>query len=167
MAKLGQLMLQSGRWTINGESRQLLPAVWVERMREKKIYTESGICRDGYGYQVWLCPFDGAYQFNGAYGQYVVILPEQDMVIAILSGERNMFATGGVIAEIGRSFAKHSLVRPAAASRHSCAPTGARTADAARHARSRRRVPPAPGRRAGCTAVCIAEPVYKGGAIRT
>lgn len=109
MAKLGQLMLQSGRWTINGESRQLLPAVWVERMREKKIYTESGICRDGYGYQVWLCPFDGAYQFNGAYGQYVVILPEQDMVIAILSGERNMFATGGVIAEIGRSFAKHSL----------------------------------------------------------
>ena len=65
-----------------------MPAVWVERMREKKIYTESGICRDGYGYQVWLCRFDGAYQFNGAYGQYVVILPEQDMVIAILSGER-------------------------------------------------------------------------------
>ncbi len=109
MAKLGQLMLRGGRWEADGESRQLLPEAWVRRMREKKIYTESGVCRDGYGYQVWLCPFDGAYQFNGAFGQYVVILPEQDMVVALLSGERNMFATGGVIREIGRAFANEKL----------------------------------------------------------
>ena len=36
----------------------------------------------GYGYQIWMCKQDGAYRFIGAGGQYVIVLPKQDIVIA-------------------------------------------------------------------------------------
>src|SRR5439155_6649798 len=43
----------------------------------------------GYGYQFWRCRH-GAYRGDGAFGQFCVVLPEQDAVIAITSGVRNM-----------------------------------------------------------------------------
>ena len=35
-----------------------------------------------YGYQLWSFPAPHSYQFNGVFGQYAVVLPELDMVIA-------------------------------------------------------------------------------------
>ncbi|HSQ54372.1 MAG TPA: serine hydrolase, partial [Gemmata sp.] len=43
----------------------------------------------GYGYQFWRCR-NGAYRGDGAFGQYCIVLPEQDAVIAITSGVRDM-----------------------------------------------------------------------------
>jgi hypothetical protein len=45
----------------------------------------------GYGYQFWRCRH-GVYRGDGAFGQYCIVLPEQDAVIAITSGVRNMQA---------------------------------------------------------------------------
>ena len=45
----------------------------------------------GYGYQFWRCRH-GAYRGDGAFGQYCVVLPEQDAVIAITSGVKDMQA---------------------------------------------------------------------------
>ena len=43
----------------------------------------------GYGYQFWRCRH-GTYRGDGAFGQYCIVLPEQDAVIAITGGVKNM-----------------------------------------------------------------------------
>jgi hypothetical protein len=43
----------------------------------------------GYGFQFWRCR-NGAYRGDGAFGQYCIVLPEQDAVIAITSGVKDM-----------------------------------------------------------------------------
>jgi hypothetical protein len=45
----------------------------------------------GYGYQFWRCRH-GAYRGDGAFGQFCIILPEEDAVIAITAGVRDMQA---------------------------------------------------------------------------
>lgn len=96
MAKLGQLMLNKGKWTVNGKETQLLPESWVQEASSCQIKCEKSNGSIGYGYQMWISPIEGAYQFNGAFGQYVIICPKQDMVIAITSGARSMFADSSI-----------------------------------------------------------------------
>ena len=43
----------------------------------------------GYGYQFWRCRH-GAYRGDGAFGQFCVVMPEQDAVVAITSGTRDL-----------------------------------------------------------------------------
>jgi CubicO group peptidase (beta-lactamase class C family) len=87
MAKFGQLYLQQGMW--NG--KQVLPAAWVEEATSYKIDNSPGApqsVRDssewaqGYCYQFWRCRHN-AFRADGAYGQYIIVLPDQDAVIAI------------------------------------------------------------------------------------
>ena len=37
----------------------------------------------GYGFQIWMCKPRGAYRADGAMGQFTIVLPEQDTIIAI------------------------------------------------------------------------------------
>ncbi len=90
IAKFGQLYLQKGKW--NG--KQLVPAAWVEAATVRQTSNGSNPNSDwdqGYGYQFWRCRH-GAYRGDGAFGQYCVVLPEQDAVIAITSGLGNLQA---------------------------------------------------------------------------
>lgn len=89
MAKLGQLYLQKGKW--NG--KQILSQKWIEEATSKQIEqdpTASQAKKDssdwlqGYGYQFWRCR-NGAYRADGAYGQYILVLPEKDAVVIITS----------------------------------------------------------------------------------
>lgn len=91
MAKLGQLFLQNGRWNVDGTEQQLVPEQWVKDSTRIEIPTREGDHADGYGYQLWNFNAKGAYQFNGIFGQYVIVLPERDMVVAITSGSPNLF----------------------------------------------------------------------------
>ena len=86
MAKFGQLLLQNGRW--NGE--QLIPEWWVRDMMSQHAQNANGT---GYGYQVWMTSMPGVVRIDGAYGQHVFIIPEQDMVVAIFQN----FLTGSGI----------------------------------------------------------------------
>jgi hypothetical protein len=45
----------------------------------------------GYGYQFWRARH-GAYRGDGAFGQYCIVMPKEDAVIAITSGVRDMQA---------------------------------------------------------------------------
>ncbi|MFT4550246.1 MAG: CubicO group peptidase (beta-lactamase class C family) [Verrucomicrobiales bacterium] len=95
IAKFGQLYLQKGEW--NG--KQLLPETWVEQAISRQMSTGSNPNGDGdqgYGFQFWRCRHN-AYRGVGAFGQYCVVMPDQDMVIAITSGEKNMGAILDVI----------------------------------------------------------------------
>ena len=87
IARLGQLYLQKGVW--NG--RQLIPAAWVAEAT--KVQTSNGSSPNsdwdqGYGYQFWQSRH--GYRGDGAFGQYMIVLPEYDAVVAITSGVGNM-----------------------------------------------------------------------------
>ncbi len=95
IARFGQLYLQKGKW--NG--RQLIPSAWVEMATSKQVSNGSNPRSDwdqGYGFQFWRCR-NGAYRGDGAFGQYCIVLPEQDAVIAITSGVKDMQAVLNLI----------------------------------------------------------------------
>ncbi len=85
MAKVGQLLLQKGKW---GDIR-LLSEAWVEEMSSKQIETmDTQVYEDwkqGYCYQMWRCSREGCYRADGAFGQYILVLPPKNMVAAIWS----------------------------------------------------------------------------------
>ena len=90
IASLGQLYLQKGLW--NGE--RLISEAWVEEATS--LQTSNGSSPDsdwdqGYGYQFWQCRH-GLYRGDGAFGQYCIVMPEQDVVVAITSGTNDMQA---------------------------------------------------------------------------
>jgi CubicO group peptidase (beta-lactamase class C family) len=95
MAKFGQFLLQKGKW--NGEP--LLPAAWVEEATRFHIQQPGGDKKDrpkaqndwlqGYGYQFWRCQ-GTAFRGDGAFGQFTIVLPEQDAVIVMTSENKNM-----------------------------------------------------------------------------
>jgi len=87
MAKFGQLYLQKGMW--NGE--QVIPAEWVEEATTFKIdqapdalpgVKSSSDWMQGYCYQFWRSR-NNAFRADGAFGQYIIIMPEKDAVVAI------------------------------------------------------------------------------------
>ena len=73
--------------------KQLIPAE-LGRGRYGPMQTSNGSdpasdWDQGYGYQFWRCRH-GAYRGDGAFGQYCVVLPEEDAVIVITSGVKDM-----------------------------------------------------------------------------
>ncbi len=87
MAKFAQLFLQKGRW--NGQ--QVLPETWVTDATSKQILQDPNMKPEdraktdwaqGYGYQMWRSRHN-SFRGDGAYGQYMLVLPELDAVIAI------------------------------------------------------------------------------------
>lgn len=95
IARLGQLYLQKGKW----QGKQLVPEAWIEAATSRQTSNGSNPKSDwdqGYGYQFWRCRH-GAYRGDGAFGQYCIVLPEQDAVIAITSGVRDMQAVLNLI----------------------------------------------------------------------
>ncbi len=91
-AKLGQLYLQNGVW--NG--KRLVSEDWVRTATSKQSSTFSGDASGGYGYQIWTNS-DGSYQFNGAFGQYVMVFPAYNAVVAMYSGCADLFARGDLM----------------------------------------------------------------------
>ena len=95
IARFGQLYLQKGEW----QGQQLVPAAWVEAAIAKQVSNGSKPESDweqGYGYQFWRCRHE-AYRGDGAFGQYCIVLPEQDAVLAITSGLPDMQAVLNVV----------------------------------------------------------------------
>ncbi len=94
MAKFGQLFLQKGVW----KGKQILPVSWIEEATSMKIMQnpnatqavkDSSDWLQGYCYQMWRCRNNG-YRADGANGQYIIVLPEKDVVIAVTAEAPNM-----------------------------------------------------------------------------
>jgi CubicO group peptidase (beta-lactamase class C family) len=87
IARFGQLYLQKGRW--NG--KELLPEQWVNDATGFQTTSQEGTgdWSQGYGYQFWRCK-PGFYRGDGAYGQFCIVMPEQDAVLAITSESWDM-----------------------------------------------------------------------------
>lgn len=78
MAKIGFLYLNKGVW----EGKQVVSSAWVEASTREHI--KAGTLSDGYGYQWWIDE-DGYFMALGYSGQYIVVLPQQNMVVVFTS----------------------------------------------------------------------------------
>ena len=87
MAKLGQLYLQRGKW--NGQ--QLVSEYWIEISTARHLKTQNDTY--GYGYQLWMEQRPGSFEYNGMLGQNVIIYPDMDMdmVLVTNAGNKEMF----------------------------------------------------------------------------
>jgi CubicO group peptidase (beta-lactamase class C family) len=94
MAKFGQLYLQRGKW--NGE--QILPAAWIDEATTAAILQAPDLADSvraasdwlqGYGYQFWRCRHN-AFRADGAFGQFIIVMPDQDAVVVITSESADM-----------------------------------------------------------------------------
>ena len=83
-AKVGMLICNKGMW----EGKQLISAEWIEMMTSKQIQTGNpkdppADNNQGYGFQTWMSMYKGAFCANGAYGQYIAMIPHKNMVVVI------------------------------------------------------------------------------------
>ena len=85
LAKIGFLYLNNGYW--NGQS--IVPEYWVKESTDQQIQAVSHPIYGafGYGYQWWVKNVDGCSSFRawGRRGQFIVIVPKLDLVIAVTS----------------------------------------------------------------------------------
>jgi CubicO group peptidase (beta-lactamase class C family) len=77
MAKIGFLYLNEGFW----DGQQIIPADWVADSTRNQI---PATITSGYGYQWWVAG-DGVYMAMGYAGQYIIVAPEQDLVVVFTS----------------------------------------------------------------------------------
>jgi hypothetical protein len=95
IARFGQLYLQKGKW----RGKQLVPADWIEEATTRQTANGSSPRSDwdqGYGYQFWRSRHN-TYRGDGAFGQYCMVMPEYDAVVAITSGVRDMQAVMNLV----------------------------------------------------------------------
>lgn len=89
VAKFGQLLLAKGRW----DDREVMPASWIDEATRKQVENdrpnEPPDWTQGYGYQFWRSR-NGSFRGDGAFGQFCVVLPEQDAVLVTTAGARQM-----------------------------------------------------------------------------
>lgn len=89
IAKLGLVYMNKGLWThADGREQRILSEAWVEEATKPDTVHENG---EEYGFQLWPHSIDHTYLFNGMFGQYVVVAPREQLVIAINAGSPNLF----------------------------------------------------------------------------
>ena len=94
IARLGQLYLQHGAW----KGSQYLTPEWVTEATRPQISTRletrdpevvpTPDWEQGYGFQFWMSRH--GYRGDGAYGQFCIVLPEQDAVVAMTAQTDDM-----------------------------------------------------------------------------
>lgn len=97
MAKIGQLMLQQGKW--NG--KQLISEKWMTMMTSRLVDSAPNTIltkkipaaakpypgemhSEGYGFYVWRGP-QNSYRAEGLGGQFVIVLPDYDAVLVLIA----------------------------------------------------------------------------------
>jgi len=93
-ARLGKLYMNQGNW--NG--LQLLDSSYiVEAISAANLLDEKGNKNTNYGYQFWLAERQGLsiYYARGLWGQYVICIPEKDMIIVRLGRKFGAYLPDG------------------------------------------------------------------------
>lgn len=85
LARFGFLYLNNGYW----DGKSIVPEKWVQQSTKQQIQAVSHPLYGafGYGYQWWVKKVDGCRSFRawGRRGQYIVVVPELDLVIVVTS----------------------------------------------------------------------------------
>ncbi|MHA2322048.1 MAG: serine hydrolase domain-containing protein [Candidatus Thorarchaeota archaeon] len=83
-AKFGYLYLNNGTW----DGEQIISHDWVKKSTSTFIQFNAEI---GYGYQWWTNPAQEYYYALGLYGQYIFVVPKQDLVVVFSSSIQEYF----------------------------------------------------------------------------
>lgn len=91
-AKLGQFLLQKGKW--NG--KQILSADYVEKLFSTQVDTADDPWntpdrRSGYGYHFWKCRIPNAIRADGSKGQFCLVLLDYDAVVVTTAAHQNLY----------------------------------------------------------------------------
>lgn len=82
MARLGQLVLQRGEW--RGE--QLVDTAWIDTSTSPRTTLPPDYPPElGYGYYWWILPSLNGFTAEGHGGQFICVIPDKDLVIAMTS----------------------------------------------------------------------------------
>ncbi|MHA3963266.1 MAG: serine hydrolase domain-containing protein [Candidatus Thorarchaeota archaeon SMTZ1-45] len=77
-AKFGYLYLNNGTW----DGKQIISHDWVKKSTSTFIQFNA---ESGYGYLWWTNPAQEYYYALGLYGQYIFVVPKQDLVVVFSS----------------------------------------------------------------------------------
>ncbi|MEN9685399.1 MAG: hypothetical protein RLZZ28_1185 [Bacteroidota bacterium] len=103
IASFSQLYLNKGKW----KGQQIIPEAWVEDSGKAqwvfasnpfggKTPKQDDDWQQGYGYQFWRTKHNG-YRSDGLYGQFGIVLPDEQMVVAITEQSFNTQKTLNLI----------------------------------------------------------------------
>ena len=95
--RLMKLYADGGVW----EGERILPEAYVQLATTPQNTHENPGAREhgeldhccGYGYQMWMCRYPGAYRADGAAGQYSIVIPDKDMIISMNENAPGVFPT--------------------------------------------------------------------------
>lgn len=97
-ARIGQLMLDSGRWKGNAI---IDPGYYESSIHPCNIPDGTGQPCNYYGYQWWLRPnYPGVFYARGILGQYIIVIPSKHTVVVRLGHMRSSRRVKGVPEEI-------------------------------------------------------------------
>ncbi len=88
IASFAQCLLDHGM----RDGKQILPPDYLDQavsVQSDNSMNDQPDWKVGYGFQFWRCRHN-AFRGDGAFGQYAIVMPDQEMAIAISSGLRNM-----------------------------------------------------------------------------
>ncbi|NCB50537.1 MAG: class C beta-lactamase-related serine hydrolase [Clostridia bacterium] len=86
-AKIGQLILQQGKW--NG--KKLISEEWVEAATRAQIETPGSYGGYNYGFQIWVGRKNRSFLFNGMFGQNIMGYKDSGIIVASNAGVDEMF----------------------------------------------------------------------------
>src|SRR5215469_3577599 len=93
VAAFGELLLRLGRW----RGRRLVARDWVELATRRHVETvqsddgwRTADWLHGYGYHFWMSRH--GYRADGAMGQYCLVIPEHDLIVAITAATTELQA---------------------------------------------------------------------------
>ena len=89
-SRLGTMFLHGGEYG----GKRIVSEEYLHSLHEDTIPNKSSSSAwqdpesaGGYGYQVWRCSVPGTFRADGMYGQFCIILPEQETAVTITSHE--------------------------------------------------------------------------------
>jgi len=146
MARFGYLILNKGRWQdgVSADTRQIIPADYLAAASPPSEHHPE------FGYLFWTfnkyADFPGTYEANGAFGQYIDVFPDRDLVIVrtgdlgwlfeavatlgIKLGVTSFFPNGVPLKEILGSLGKEDILLPQTPASAASAPPSAADAPA-------------------------------------
>jgi CubicO group peptidase (beta-lactamase class C family) len=85
-ARIGQLMLDSGRW----KGKEIIsPEYYSQSIAPCMVKDDTGNACNYYGYQWWVYPGDEKiFYARGILGQYIIVIPSKDLVLVRLGKKR-------------------------------------------------------------------------------
>lgn len=97
-ARLGQLMLDSGRW----KGEEIIPLDYFRQsITPCNIKDETGLACNYYGYQWWIVPNQpDIFYARGILGQYIIVIPQKKMIVVRLGEKRSPERVNGAPKEV-------------------------------------------------------------------